>query len=57
MASQNADVSDAAAGSSRVGPSDLRPLITAWGVTGIALFGGGAIAVATSVRRQRQLTA
>lgn len=56
-ASQNTDVSDASAAAVRENAGGLSPLITAWGVTGLALFGGGAIAVATSVRRQRKLAA
>lgn len=34
---------------------DLTTLMTIWGAAGIALFSGGAIAVGTSVRRQRRL--
>ena len=37
--------------------ADLVPLITAWGASGAVLLGGGALAVAASVRRQRKLTA
>jgi hypothetical protein len=35
--------------------NDLVPLITAWGASGAILLGGGALAVAASVRRQRKL--
>ena len=35
----------------------LVPLITAWGAGGVLLFGGGAVAVGASVRRQRKLSA
>ena len=35
---------------------DLTGLITAWGVGGLIVLGGGATAVAASVRRQRKLT-
>jgi hypothetical protein len=34
---------------------ELVPLITAWGASGAILLGGGALAVAASVRRQRKL--
>ncbi|GAA1666330.1 hypothetical protein [Microbacterium lacus] len=54
-ASQNTDVSDASTAALRENAGGLSPLITAWGFTGLALFGGGAIAVATSVRKQRKL--
>ena len=37
--------------------ADLVPLITAWGASGAVLLGGGALAVAASVRRQRKLAA
>jgi hypothetical protein len=53
--------SDTAVGSSETIPAvsapdspDLVPLISAWGASGLVLFGGGAVAVAASVRKQRK---
>ena len=55
VANRPARASDAnTAGRSRPA-SDLTGLITAWGAGGVVLLGGGAIAVAASVRRQRNL--
>lgn len=52
--SQNTDIADTNLAASRSTTTPLGPLITAWGISGVALFGGGAVAVALSVRNQRR---
>ena len=51
QAETNSSASSVTATASR--DEGLVPLITAWGVGGAVLLGGGALAVAASVRRQR----
>lgn len=56
-ASRLNDLPDATAPNSSGDAAALSPLITVWGISGLALLAGGSIAVAASVRKQRRLAA